>query len=197
VFSGGILVFLLTLVLKGAEIMGAKNTHPSYGFVTKTLHAVVLLCILFQIFAGFFHGDYPAAAGTLMMIHKSIGLTLIPIMLFFILWTLANKKPSWPAEMSCCERFLAKLVHVMLYAVVLMMSLSGWYMATAAGYVPVWFNLIKIAAPGVVKNAGVAHFMGNIHEFMAWTLISLLVLHVLGALKHHFVNKDAVLKGMF
>ena len=68
-------------------------------------------------------------------------------------------------------------------------------MSVAAGYTPSFFNLFSVPLP-IEKNKALAGLMNTSHLIIAWILIGLIVLHVAGALKHYFINKDQVLQTM-
>ncbi len=72
------------------------------------------------------------------------------------------------------------------------MPLSGWIMSVASDHVPSYFNLFNASLPGVPRDKNLASLMFDCHQILAWIIIAALVLHVLGALKHHFIDKDNV-----
>lgn len=76
------------------------------------------------------------------------------------------------------------------------MPLSGWIMSVAANRIPSYFTLFKVPFPGVVPNEAVAELMEQVHNTIAWIIIVLLVIHTAGAIKHHFIDKDDVLRRM-
>ena len=76
------------------------------------------------------------------------------------------------------------------------MPLSGWIMSVAADKIPRYFGLFSVPFPGIAPNKSLADTMSESHEIIAWIIIGFIVLHVAGALKHHFIDKDHVLKSM-
>ena len=75
------------------------------------------------------------------------------------------------------------------------MPLCGWIMSVASERVPSFFGFFRLPLP-IKPNKALALFMKESHEIIAWILVGMVVLHVLAALKHHFINKDNVLKRM-
>lgn len=69
-------------------------------------------------------------------------------------------------------------------------------MSVAADRIPNYFGLFKAPLPWIEPNKSLAKLMAESHEIIAWILIAFITLHVLGALKHHFIDKDNVLKRM-
>ena len=178
--------------------MGIYNTFERYGLVTKLLHWMLVLVIFYQLAIGFL-GQYihsKSLSRFLMMLHKSFGVAMVFISLFFIVWGLINKKPACPPGMSVALKCFAKCVHLGLYASLLVMSLSGWFMSTAFGYPPKLFNLVTVSAPWVVLSKTQARFFHNIHHMAAWALLILLSIHLLAVLKHWLIDKDGVVLRM-
>jgi len=96
---------------------------------------------------------------------------------------------------SPAVRFAAVFVHWLLYSLLIALLLSGYLISTADGK-PVsvfgWFSL-----PASFSGAGEqADLAGNIHLWLAWSIVVLSVLHGLAALKHHFIDRDITLKRM-
>jgi len=128
--------------------------------------------------------------------HKSLGLLILLVAVLFILWNLLNPKPQWPNTMSKWQRISAKVVHLALYTFILLMPLTGWLMSTAAGHPPNFFWLVQIPMPGIAVNKTLAQTVVSIHSVLAWILCSFVGIHLLAALKHHFIAKDNILTRM-
>ena len=178
--------------------MAYQNTQGSYGSVAKFLHWLVFFIIVALLIVGTFMGDIgdKALKGQVYNIHKLTGLTLLSLMLVRAAWTLNNPKPKLPLNTKAWERLLEKSGHLFLYFLLFAMPLSGWIMSTAAGYNPHFFHFFSIAAPMIPKSKPLSEFANLTHEVLAWTIVVVVSLHVLAALKHHYVNKDSVLKRM-
>lgn len=174
-----------------------KNTKTRYGTLSRLLHWGVFLLVFGLIIIGFFMGDIgnKAVRGDVYTIHKFIGLSILTLMVFRLLWASLNPKPDMPKGTPTWERRAAHAGHYLLYAVVISMPLSGWIMASAANKAPKLFGA-SLAFPGIPLSKPLAHNAANIHFILAWTIIALVCLHALAALKHHFINKDDVLKRM-
>ena len=69
-------------------------------------------------------------------------------------------------------------------------------MSVAENRDPIYFGLFKASLPWVGENQSLSKFMAESHETIAWILIAFITLHILGALKHHFINKDTILRRM-
>jgi cytochrome b561 len=89
----------------------------------------------------------------------------------------------------------AAIFHFTLYALMFLIPLSGWLMSSAKGFQTVWFGVFPI--PDLLpKDKVVGDALKEVHEALNLLLIGILIIHVLAALKHHFIDKDNVLKQM-
>jgi cytochrome b561 len=75
------------------------------------------------------------------------------------------------------------------------MPLSGWFLTSAAGYAPSFFGLFTLPTL-IAKNNDLLELFESVHEWLAYGLIALIIIHTLAALKHHFIDKDDILKRM-
>lgn len=174
-----------------------KNTQETYGSMTKTLHWLIALLVIVMLIVGFVLAamvDSPLK-GNLIGLHKSVGMTVLLLMVIRLLWRFINPQPVLPITVPLWEQIAARLVQLFLYVVLFLMPISGWLMTSLGGY-PVkfwgWFNL-ALPVP-VNKSLGEDFF--NAHIVIAWIIIGLLVLHAGAALKHHFIEKNNVLRRM-
>lgn len=173
--------------------MQAKKYHS----VSKFLHWFIAFFIIAMLIVGFFLEDIPSDwQGLAYTGHKSIGITLLFLMIFRFFWVLRTGKPALPKTTPFWENALARSVQYALYVDVVAMVLIGWIMSTAAGYIPDYFGIYPWAFPGIEPNEPLAETLAIAHEYGAWILIGLLVLHTAGALKHHIIDKDDVLRSM-
>ncbi len=177
-----------------------RDTATSYGVITRFLHnRLIAVLVLFELLFGaaittFNFGNWKSQLFTL---HKSLGIVIVVVGVVFLLWRLFNPKPNYSASMPFWERFLAHLVRCLLYLLIILMPLSGWAMSTAKGYIPNFFWLLRLPLPGVPLSEPLAKFFAQMHYISAWVLTGLLCLHIAAALKHHFIDKDTVLKRMW
>lgn len=177
--------------------MSLKNTQTNYGSVAKFFHWLIFIIIVWQFVVGFFVEDVEKILHlqSLFPLHKSIGLAVLLIIALRLLWAVYNPKPLLPEISKTWERFLAHATHVLLYASIIVMSLSGWIMSTAAGKAPM-LGGYKLPMPGISISKTLSTQAAEVHLIAAWVLIALVSLHILAALKHHFINRDNVLKRM-
>jgi len=169
----------------------------AYSKGSKFFHWLIAIVVIGMLSFSFFLENLPDQyQSTGFMIHKSLGLTVLVLIVLFFLWTQYTGKPDLPTITPKWQIILARFVQYSLYALLICMPLSGWVMSIAAGRVPSYFGLFNVPLP-MVANKALSNTMQNTHETIAWILIALIALHIIGALKHHFINKDSVLKTMW
>ena len=187
--------------------MALRNTVSRYGAVTMTLHWVTALLIVAMIVLGLVMVDLDFGSGTwlgmsafeLYQLHKSIGFTVAAVTLGRLIWRFANPVPPLPDNLKWWERSLAKVTHVLLYALLLILPITGWLMVSTSVFrdaIPTvyfgWFEIPHIAPMSQTAE----EWLKEIHETLAFALIGVLALHIAGAIKHHFVLRDDVLRRM-
>jgi cytochrome b561 len=174
-----------------------RNSSTQFGSVAKFIHWTVALIIICLLFVGFFMGDLPNAPikGQVYNLHKLFGLTILSLMILRLLWRWSNPVPVLPNTMHTWERWLEKTVKFCLYAALFAMPITGWIFSTAADHAP-HLGSLMLPAPGIGKSKAVAGLFSEMHTILGWTIIVLLCLHIAGALKHHFINKDNILRRM-
>lgn len=167
-------------------------TH--YTPVSKFFHWSVALIVICLLGGSFFLDDVPEQYKPIAyMIHKSLGLTVLCLMIIRIIWL--QRKPRLPVTVPLWQKLLSRTIHYSLYILLLLMPLSGWIMSVAANKTPTYFGLFRVPLP-INPDIHLAKLMNQSHFIIAWILIALIVLHILGALKHYFVDKDKVLQRM-
>lgn len=179
------------------------NSPQSYGAVAKTLHWLTALLILTAIPLGVIANDMGydtsqalALKAWLFSLHKTVGVAAFFVALLRILWAATQPKPALLHPDRRLESFAAETVHWALYASLVIVPLSGWlHHAATSGFAPIWWPFGQ-TLPFVPVNEGVAHFFGAWHWLFTKVLIAALALHIAGALKHHFIDKDATLARM-
>ncbi len=183
--------------------MTMSNTTTRYGAVTKSFHWLTALLILTLIGLGIFASDLPhdtaqqvARKAWLFSLHKTLGVTVFLVALLRMLWAVTQAKPRLLNAEHKLESWLAETVHWVLYAALVIVPLAGWIgHAAASGFAPIWWPFGQ-GLPLVPKDTGVEHAFVTLHQIAGKVLIGAVVLHVAGALKHHFIDRDATLLRM-
>src|SRR5579863_5067280 len=177
--------------------MAMRNTTHRWGTLAQLFHWVIVLLIVAQFTLATLWDDLPNGPKklTLLARHKSIGITVLILALLRLGWRWANPTPALPDDLTPYERTLARLTHALLYVLLFAVPLTGWMMSSARGFPVSWFGFFQL--PDLVpKNKSIYDALLETHEALQWVLYSVVALHVLAALKHHFMLKDNVLKRM-
>ena len=125
--------------------------------------------------------------------HKWIGVTVFGLAIIRLLWRITHQPP--PAKINHREKILAHIAHFALYVLLFAIPISGWLMSSAHGYQTVYLGIWPL--PDLVaKNEALAKTLADIHSRLNWILSGLVALHVLGALKHHMIDRNDVLTRM-
>lgn len=126
-------------------------------------------------------------------LHKSIGVTLLALILFRVFWRVTHAAPALPATMKAWEKKLSHAVHHSLYVLMLVIPLSGFVMSVYSKFGILWFGLPLVKG---VDNPQLRDLFKDVHEITAWLLIVIAALHIAAAIKHKLVDKDEVMKRM-
>ncbi len=126
-------------------------------------------------------------------LHKSLGVTIFALILFRILWRVTHKPPALLASYKAWERKLAAGAHHLLYLLMVALPLSGIIMATYSKYGIKWFGAEFIKG---LDNTPMRELFKEVHEIIGVIILLVLILHIVGALKHKFIDKDNTLKRM-
>ncbi len=180
--------------------MPLRNTTLRYGAVAMTLHWLIAAMILGLIVLGWVMVQIPdaeiAVRYRLYQLHKSLGFTVLLLAALRLGWRLINPVPPLPGGLKPYERRLARATHGALYALMLAVPVAGWIMVSASPF-PTGLVFGLFAIPDLLAADGaVQEIAFEVHENLAWLFLPVLALHVAGALKHHFVLKDDVLRRM-
>ena len=173
-----------------------KNTEYSYGWVAIFFHwvSVLLVAGLFGVGWWMVELDYYSEWYRLAPHwHKSTGLIFALLVVVRLIWKQVNIRPK-PLG-SRVEKAMASLVHVALYALLMAIFVSGYLISTADGRGIDVFEWFTVPSVGELF-ANQEDVAGEVHEYLAYSLIGLALLHALAAIKHHVIDKDDVLRRM-
>lgn len=166
-----------------------------YNAVARALHWTIAALMIGNLAGGLLH-DALEDVINLMPLHKASGMTVLALSVVRIAWRFTWRAPAHPAGMSGLEVLAAKTTHLAFYALMLVMPVTGWIMASAGKYPLTWFGLFDIPKLAVTRDSpayGIGH---EAHELLGWLFLALAVLHVAAALRHHFALRDNVLRRM-
>jgi len=173
------------------------NSQKTYGIIAQVLHWFVAALIFVQIPLGVYAANLPVSLARLQWLsyHKSLGLTILALVLLRLIWRWIDAPPALPSAMATWERRAAQVMHSMLYVVPMLAMFAGWLYASAAGLSINWFGLILI--PDLIsKNAELAPLFKALHQWLVALLVLLLIGHIGAAARHAFVLRDNLVQRM-
>ena len=181
-----------------AEYAGGGG-RSFYSKGAMVFHWTIAILIIANLLIGFFHeGFSPALRATAMGFHKSTGILIIVLTLGRIAWRITHKPPPLPATVRPWEKGLAHGVHWLLYALMLAMPITGWLMSSAGKrkYPLDFYGLFPLPYLPVAQQQAAAHTYAERHEQLGYIALGLLVLHLGGAAKHYFLDRDRTVQRM-
>jgi cytochrome b561 len=168
-----------------------------FSFTTRLLHWSIAAFLLIQIPLAWYMIDLPLGPDKFAKyaLHKSFGTVLFTLAVARLVWAIIAKRPKLPPDTKRYEKILAKATQGLLYLLVIIMPISGWVMSSAANVPVTVFGTILL--PNLVgPNERLMESMQNIHEMQSIALLTLIALHFVAGLKHHFLDHDNVLHSM-
>ncbi len=126
-------------------------------------------------------------------LHKSVGVTLLALILFRQFWRLTHTPPAMLTSYKAWERKLAVAAHHALYLLLIAMPLTGLIMAINSKYGVMWFGMDLV---GGLDNKDMRETFKEIHELVGTLLLVIIVLHIAGAIKHKVIDKDGTMDRM-
>jgi cytochrome b561 len=170
----------------------------TYGPVARLLHWLVAGLALIVVALGLL---IPSAAREtafrvmLLTLHRSFGLTILAVMVIRIAWRLTHPPPPLPAGFPKSIALTAHLDHLLLYVLFVVMPLSGYINAAAAGHSVSFFGLATIP-PLIAENERLSRAADALHLTAQFLIYVAVGAHVAGALLHHFVASHRIIERM-
>ena len=173
----------------------------SYNSIAKFLHWTIALAILGMIALGWYMGDVPRdnpMRSTYFQLHKSIGITIMLLSIFRLGWRFTHAAPPLPNNMASWEVLLGKATVILFYVLMIGIPFAGWAMVSSSPrniptelfWAVPWPHLPVL--PTLENKKEISEQFEELHGFLAYSILVFLVLHVGGALKHHFIKRDNV-----
>ncbi len=174
-----------------------KNSRDQYGIIAILLHWMMAIIMIGLLALGLYMTRLPVSLEKLKLFgwHKSYGMLVLCLAFLRLGWRLVNLVPDLPSAIPVWQKFAARTVHFAFYIFMFAMPITGWLVTSAAG-LPVsffgWVTLPNLISP----DEHLRIVFSNIHQWLGYALIATICAHVGAALKHHFINKDDVMRRM-
>ncbi|MCH4267264.1 MAG: cytochrome b [Brevundimonas sp.] len=166
-----------------------------YNAVAAGLHWLIAILVFAEIYVGWTFGDMERGAARDLWFdwHKTVGITILILSLARLGWRIANPPPPLPARTPRWERVVAGLSHFGFYVVLIGLPLTGWA-AVSTGRAALTSDVMSLVnglswplIPGLPRT--LHEPMEGVHELLVKVTYALVVLHVVAALKHQFLDK--------
>lgn len=167
-----------------------------YTLTAIGLHWLMALLIFGTFCIGFYMADLPFSPRRLQLYnwHKWAGATILALAALRLLWRLTHRPPAEP-PMPAWQHRAAQATHGLLYLLFFAVPLVGWAYSSSAGFPIVVFGVLPLPDFVPVDKA-FAEAIKPWHGWLAYALAALVVLHVLGAVKHQLIDRDGLIGRM-
>ena len=174
-----------------------RNSRQNWGAVARTFHWVIAALILAQFAIGNIAEEMTLSPAKLDLFvwHKSIGVTVLSLVILRALWRLKDTTPDSPADRPGWEARLAAALHGLLYVLMVAVPVSGWVVSDASR-VPFKAYFLLHMPDLIGTDRSVQETAAVVHESLTGLLLAVVLLHVAAALRHHFLLKNNVLRRM-
>ena len=176
--------------------MDLDETKAHYGTMAIALHWLTALLVVAGFTLGLSMIGLPLSRQKLQWYawHKWIGITIWLLTCARLAWRWRHSAPPM-APMPPWQQRAAVVTHALLYGLLVVIPLSGWLYSSATGVQVVYLGLLPLP-DAVPKDKTLAALLRSVHVTLNFTLLVLVCIHAVAALKHHFVDRDAVLTRM-
>lgn len=174
------------------------TSAPRYGTVARLFHWLVALLVVLQILAGVAMTSEPLAgvADPLFIYHKGMGVVLLVLVAARALWRATHRPPPFPAYMSRLEQRIAGRTHIAIYALLVVMTVSGYVRTVGDGF-PIELLEALGVRPLLPPMPRTASAMLVVHQLTVLGLVALVAAHVAMVLRHQLVERNPVLSRMW
>ena len=163
-------------------------------------HWLIAAIILFMIGLGLYMVNLPkqselppgqeSVRAFYFLLHKSMGITVAILIVLRVVWRLTHKAPPLPDLVPEWQQKLSKAVHGALYLLMVALPVSGYMQSMYSSYPTKFWGIVL---PRLAEaNKGMRENFSEIHEFLAFALIAVLVLHLAAAVKHKLAGNGVV-----
>ena len=178
--------------------MNIRNTKEDYGSVSKILHWLIGFNMIGLIAIGWYMtrlSDEDIWYWRLLELHQAVGLSFFVLVPVKFAWKMYSPNPGLLPSIKPWERFVARLVHWFFIVAIVVIPLTGFIFVATNGEAVKLYDLITIPDIGRLSKVS-RSLLSNIHYYLSYTCAALIVVHILAALKHHFIDLDRSLRRM-
>lgn len=174
------------------------NDGTDYDPVTKGLHWTVAVLIIVLLCLGWYMVElnyYDRWYNASLEWHKALGMLALVVGAVKICWATGRRVPAPPASMAAWERLSARAMHWTLFAMMIAVPVSGYIVSTSAGQGIAIFGWFEVPAV-LPESEDLRDLAIELHYYLAYITVAVVLLHTVAALKHQFVDGDGALGRM-
>ena len=192
--TGLFLLYIASRQSKNTSVLAltAKNESNRYGKVSRMLHWTIAILIISLIPMGIFASMIPEDTeyrNAYYVVHKTIGVTVFLLVIVRLIWNRLSRRPSLDSALTSREEKLAHRAHNTLYFMMLAIPFTGFMMTSYHGYETYFFFW---EMQPLWEQSEIYQVWGGFHKYLLpYLLYIVLGAHILGALKHQFIDKHA------
>jgi cytochrome b561 len=174
-----------------------KNTQTEWGLASRLFHWFMAAAILIMFAVGFTMINLPTTPLKidLFRFHKSLGLLLLLLAIMRLFWRSIHPVPGLPAYLSDSEILLVRTGQYLMYALLILIPVSGWIINSAANLPMQWFGLFDV--PAITgPSIKIEDYAKTAHLTLIIILGLAICAHITAALRHHAIYKNNILNNM-
>lgn len=175
----------------------SNSTSTRYTAIAIALHWLIALGIFCALPIGMYMHELDPSPLKIQLYayHKWAGISILILVVVRLLWRFTHRPPALPDSMTAKEQRIAHGMTHGMYLFMLLVPLTGWLMSSAFGKPVVLFGVLPI--PDLIgPNEATGKFFKEFHEVCNYIFCTLISLHILASLKHHFKDRDGILARM-
>ena len=177
------------------------NSNTTWDWPAKLLHWIGAILILLLLGHGWWMTHFAPRPDRLAHYagHAGLGYDLLVLLVLRLLWRWTHAVPALPTEMPRWEHLAARASHIGLYLLMFATTLAGWALAGTMRGGALNKDAFGVTVPMIfVSPVRATHDMlEDTHKVLAYVLLALVAIHLVAALRHHFVKHDTVLRRMW
>jgi cytochrome b561 len=168
-----------------------------YSTVAKSFHWTVAFLVLAIVPAGLLMGRIPdgPVKDNLYFLHKSVGVLILMVMTLRLIYRFSRGAPPPESSLKPWERLASGIVHWLLYLLLLATPIVALFGYSTYGHPAPFFGILEIP-PFTPKDEHLSERLFYFHGWLGWAVGALFCVHIGAALRHHFIQRDAVLRRM-
>lgn len=177
-----------------------ENHNTAWGWPAKWLHWLGAILILLLLGHGWWMTHLAPRSDRLAHYagHAGLGYDFLAVLILRLLWRWTRAVPALPAEMPRWERLSAHTSHYGLYLLMFATTLTGWALAGTFAE-PLDKDAFGLPVPSIYvsQDRAMHRLFEDWHKLLSYVLLAFVVIHLIAALRHHFIKHDNVLQRMW